>query len=464
MKSRFDPRNLTIGALLTLGIFIIIGLIISASFYSNYLTNSAQNIIEKSTSRIFDVLTIQRDTEELFSALGDLTVVQNKNELVKRIVYIDRLFTRADKTINNGREEQIFSEDDYKKASRVLNEVSVISSRIFSLKEESILKISERDENEPNMNSNQDGNLDMQFMNLRNIRFEMLGVFNEIVIRSDEEHRIAMNLVQRAQMITWIVIGISLGLALVLGFLLVRSVKKTFDLKNEFVNIIAHDLRNPVTALSGYLEILQSDKNKKVSDLNDIFQTLSVSTQTLKSQINNLLEVGRSEAGRIKLNIESVRPAEIIEESVARAKAFAEITDIKLIFKNEKASDVSIHADKGKLSEVLDNLISNAIKYNSKKGTVTITTENTNDYFKISVTDTGDGIPEDQQHKIFKKYSRLNTEKEKKVSGTGLGLYSVKLAMDKMKGKVDFQTKKGEGTTFNIHLHKSGEGSSTKST
>ena len=113
-----------------------------------------------------------------------------------------------------------------------------------------------------------------------------------------------------------------------------------------------------------------------------------------------------------------------------------------------------MQADKIKLSDVLDNLISNAIKYNSKNGTVTITTNSIGKNFCISITDTGEGIPENQKHKIFKRYSRLDNNKEKKVSGTGLGLYSVKLAMDQMMGSVEFESRRGKGTTFSVFFKK----------
>ncbi len=447
MKKLLDIRNLKIGTLLSVGIILIIGLMISASFYSTYLSNRGLTIIRNSTTRIFDVLTIQRDIEELFSALDGLDIVFDEEVLRNEENRISSLQKRAEQTIKSSTEKGIFNKQESVEATLVLNEVSDLSEKIVEARR---LTIQQMDSTKEPKNN------ESLFNNLRNIHFRMQGVFYETTTRSDEEFRGAMDLVRRAQGITWVVIGLSFGLSILLGIFLVRSVKIKINLKNEFVNIIAHDLRNPVTAIIGYLEILDENKNKKISELKSDFQILLVSAQKLRTQISNLLEVGRTEAGRLKINIEEIEPSKVIEESILRANAFAEISGIAISFKKDKEKSVLVHADRTKLSDVLDNLISNAIKYNSKKGTVTITTHQTDGQYCISVADTGGGIPENQKDKIFKRYSRLDTDKEKRVRGTGLGLYSVKLAMDQMQGKVEFESEKGKGTRFTIFLNKVG--------
>ena len=447
-----DLRRMKIGTLLGVGIVAIIGLMISATIYSSYLNSKAQNIIENSTSRIFDVLTIQRDTEELFSALGDLEIIQNKEKLDAANEEVERLHERAVNTIRVGREKNIFNESDTAKANETLTKVSAISVRIFSLKEEAINQDGSQE------NSNQVFNgispLDNEFNTLRNVRFEMLGVVNDIITRSDEEFRAAMDLVQTAQKVTWAVVVISLVLALLLAFFLIRSAKKIYDLKNEFINIIAHDLRNPVTAIIGYLDIITTGKDKSAAKLSENLQAVEVSAQKLRNQINNLLEVGRTEAGHVKLMMEPVLAVDVIKESVIRAKAFAETSGMKINDEKIVGENVYVLADRSKLSDVLDNLISNAIKYNKEKGTVTISTQDAGEMFSISVADNGHGIPEDQKQKMFKKYSRIERKEEKSVRGTGLGLYTVKLSMDLMKGTVVFKSKENEGTIFTVSLKK----------
>ena len=449
-----DFRRAKVGTLLSVGVVLIIGLMVSATIYSNYLSSSALTIIRNSTTRIFDVLTIQRDTEELFSAMQDVVVFQDQQRLESSEERIETLLERADKTIQEAGEKGIFNDEEFKKAEVALEKAREVSGSVIKTKINTLLNNKEGDFNEKDDFYERNVDSNEQLTRLRNVRFEMLGVFHEMTIRSDEEFNEAMDRVLSAQVLTWLVIGISLVLAASLAIFLVRSVKQIFDLKNEFVNIIAHDLRNPITAINGYLEMITSDKDKNKTNFTDNLQAIKVSALKLGYQINNLLEVGRTEAGHVKLMLEKIQPFEVLEESVIRAKALAEISGIKIII--EKGSDKKVYvlADRSKLSDVLDNLISNAIKYNSQKGTVTIITEDSGDQFSISVTDTGKGIPEDQKGKIFKKYSRLNTDKEKKIKGTGLGLYAAKLSMDNMKGKISFESKENKGTTFTISLNK----------
>ncbi|MFC1654146.1 sensor histidine kinase [Patescibacteria group bacterium] len=446
-----DLRRAKIGTLLTIGIVAITGLMISVTVYSSYLTSNAQNIIRNSTTRIFDVLTIQRDIEELFSGIDDLEVIQDQEQLEFKTQNVNKLFVRAQETIKKAHEKKIFSDEETSRANEILNKVTTTSSKAVDLKEESLERESEEKEQKFYQGVS---NIGFQFNKLRNIRFEMSGLVNEIIIRSDEEFRNAMDMVHRAQILTWIIIGVSLILAVFLAFFLIKSAKKIYELKNEFVNIIAHDLRNPVAAIIGSLDLISSEKNKTKTELGEYLQAVEVSAQKLRSQINNLLEVGRTEAGHVKIKIEPVMPFEVIEESVLRAKALSETMEMKIIDKKTDGKNVYVLADRSKLSDVLDNLISNAIKYNKKNGSVTISTQEDEGIFKISVTDTGHGIPEDQKHKIFKKYSRLQRDTEGGVGGTGLGLYTVKLSMDKMGGAVSFDTKEGEGTTFTVSLKK----------
>lgn len=441
----FDFKRLKVGTLLSVGVLLIIGLMILATVYSNFLTTNAQSIISKSTTRIFDVLEIQRDTGELFSAMEDVVVYQDQKRLEEARTNINSLNKRAEETINKAGDKKVFNKSELERAQSTLVKANEVTERIIKTKIMS-LNLSEE-------SAGSDRNYDTgeQLTQIRSLGFEMDGIFDDIRKRSDEEYRGAMNTVQKAQYITWFVIGISITLSGFLAIFLVRSVKSIFDLKNEFVNIIAHDLRNPVTAINGYIQII-GDKLKNEKGLEEDLQAINVSALKLGYQINNLLEVGRTEAGRTKLNLESLDPFEVIKESVTRAKALADISGIKISYKKESGK-IYILADRSKLSDVLDNLISNAIKYNKKNGVVSITTKETDGMFNISVADSGQGIPKDQQKNIFKKYSRAGAEK-KKIPGTGLGLYASKISMDQMKGSITFISKENEGTTFTATFRK----------
>ncbi len=444
-------QNIKIGTLLGIGIGGIIVVMISTTIYSNHLSNRAQNIIRNSTARIFDVLTIQRDTEELFSAMDDLVVIREQYELDVAEDRINRLFDRATITIDKGRETQIFEEKELEQAKEILREVSETSESIFNLKADLISQGIEYGGIYRGDSSRNDIELNSNFDRLRNSKHQMLGVVHDVIIRSDEEFRSAMGLVQRAQIVTWVIVGISLVLALFLAYYLVKLVKKIYDIKNEFINIIAHDLRNPITAIIGYLDLIKSGKEKFKKDVDDYFNIINASAFKLRSQINNLLEVGRSETGTLKIELESVDLSGVFNESITRAKAIAMTSKMKIDYQ-ENPNLPKVIAEKDKITDVIDNLISNALKYNRKNGTVTISSSIKKDKVTISVRDTGYGIPEKDKEKIFKKYSRLKGKSVKK-RGTGLGLYAAKMLVEKMGGSINFVSKEGGGTTFLVTLN-----------
>ncbi|MFC1594968.1 sensor histidine kinase [Patescibacteria group bacterium] len=443
-------QNTKIGTLLGIGTAGIIIVMISTTIYSNYLSNSAQQIIGNSTTRIFDVMTIQRDVEELFSALDDLIVIVYQRELDNAEDRVTSLFERAQKTAREGREKEIFNQSELEQTEEVLQDVSGISARIFELKSSLIEEGLEYGGVYRGDSDQRAVELNREFDELRRMKYGMLGVVNDVIIRSDNEFREAMSLVQRAQVITWIVVVISLALAIILAYFIVKFGKKIYEIKNEFINIIAHDLRNPVTAIIGYLDIIKTTKEGSKKDLNKNIGIIHASTLKLRSQINNLLEVGRSETGSLKIELEPVVLSDVLNESVARAKAIA-MTSGMIIDYKENTNLPKVIAEKNKLTDVIDNLISNALKYNRAKGTVTIESSKKGGKVNISVSDTGYGIPESEKDKIFKKYSRLEG-KSKKKRGTGLGLYTAYMLVEKMGGVISFSSEENKGTIFTVSL------------
>jgi signal transduction histidine kinase len=447
-------RGIKIGTLLGVGMALIIGVMVSTTFLSNYLSGNAQDIIQTSSSGIFDALTLQRDTDEIFSLMNDLVVVMEIGNLVSEEERLRSLIRRAEATLQESREKEVFDEEGYMRAERVVREAADASARIFDLKKYSIEQGIERGGIFRTGFSDEAREMNDQYNKLRRLQLEMSGIVTNVIFHSDEEFRSAMMLVGWSKFVGWVVVGISLVFSLVMAYFLVRSAKKIFDLKNEFINIIAHDLRNPVTAILGYLDIIMTNDKLKIADIKKQLKIVEVAGHRLRTQINNLLEVGRTEAGYVKVNLESVAVVALLNESVIRAKAFADTKGITIKYDESIGGDVYVLADRHKFTDVLDNLISNAVKYNRKEGLVTITTSDEGEMFTISVTDTGYGIPDNQRDKIFKKYTRLESSSKERVGGTGLGLYTAKLAMDQMKGAIAFTTKKNKGTTFTVSFRK----------
>jgi signal transduction histidine kinase len=449
-----DLRGMKIGTLLGGGMVLIIGIMVSTTIYSNYLSNSAQEIIRESTVKSFNAINVQNESERFFSSLDETIVIIKEDELDVAQSRSEGLLNGLRTTIQESKKQQVFSEDDLRRAEEVLVDVNDISVSYFKLKRQMIREGVARGRTFEGGYSNDSRDLSNEFDKLSNNKYAMLGIVANVIINADEDSQEALFLVRWSQIVSWIVVGISLVLAVTMAFFLIRSAKKIFDLKNEFINIIAHDLRNPVTAILGYLDIIMTGKNMKPADVKKHLSIVEVSTHRLRNQINNLLEVGRSEAGYTKINIEPVSVAGVLTESVMRAKAFAETKGMTIIYDEPVSEEIYVLADRHKFTDVFDNLISNAVKYNKKKGLVTVTTRDAGDNFTISVTDTGYGISDDQKDKMFKKYSRLKSSSKKRVGGTGLGLYTAKMSMDQMKGTITFVTEVDKGTTFTISFQK----------
>lgn len=230
-----------------------------------------------------------------------------------------------------------------------------------------------------------------------------------------------------------------------------RSVAK---LKDEFVFVAAHELRAPITAIRGFLELVSETNNKMPKDMAANLEEIHYASDHLNHLVNDLLEVARSEADAMPIEMSSVDIRVLMDETLKELSPVAKKSKIK--FKNELVSSVSVLADKSKIKEVFTNLISNGIKYNKDGGEIFIqaVTVPEVDRVFIEIRDTGYGIPVDQQDKIFGKFFRASTEQSGKVLGTGLGLFITRMLIQKMGGDISFSSIPDGGTTFSFYLKK----------
>jgi signal transduction histidine kinase len=235
-----------------------------------------------------------------------------------------------------------------------------------------------------------------------------------------------------------------------------RDLRHLDKLKDEFVFIATHELKNPVTAMRGYLYMLQKDMYGKIPEkMQEAVEQINTSNQQLVQLVNDLLQIARAEAKTITIKTEPIDLCEIVDEIVKSLKPLADQKKLSLAH-DCKDGSMRIEADSNRLKEILNNLLSNSIKY-SNKGTVTVThavDEKQKDMVITNVVDQGDGISEKDQEKIFTRFFRSEEELAKGVPGTGLGLFIVKQLVEKMGGKIWFESKLGEGSTFSFSLPK----------
>jgi len=228
-----------------------------------------------------------------------------------------------------------------------------------------------------------------------------------------------------------------------------ERLKELDRMKSEFLSTAAHELRTLLTSILGFSEILlkrKLDEEKK----NKFLKIINEESVSLSSLINDLLDLSRIESG-IGFKIKKV-PSEIKEVILENVDFFRAQTD-KHTFKVNLPDDlVKIEADKNKINQVMENLISNAVKFSPQGGEITVSIEQSEEKAKISITDTGIGIPEKDLSHVFEKFYRAENASSEAIGGTGLGLAIVKYIVESHAGKIWVESKLGKGSTFSFTL------------
>ena len=224
--------------------------------------------------------------------------------------------------------------------------------------------------------------------------------------------------------------------------------------KSRFVSIVSHELKAPIGAIKGYLELVLSDMDGSQKDIQEKLERCNIRAGQLQKLISELLDLSRIEHGKIERSLEKIEPLEIVTEVCSFLSSEAEKRDIKIHLPKE--SPGLIFADRAELNRVFTNLISNAIKYNRDSGEVTVSFQVATDTLQISVTDTGIGIPQEQLSQIGEEFYRIKTPETRDISGTGLGLAIVKRILLVNHATLQINSIYGEGTSFIISWPLSG--------
>ena len=231
------------------------------------------------------------------------------------------------------------------------------------------------------------------------------------------------------------------------------------ETKNKFLGIAAHDLRSPLAAVQSYSDLLADPDTLADTDRKDfILGRIKAVTTRMLNLINDLLDISAIESGQLKLDLQAVELVPFLQETLANHQLTAKNKNIEIVGKiSDSLPDVNI--DARRVAQVIDNLISNAVKFSPKNTVVTLSAEQPADSVKISVSDQGQGIPPEEQKKLFQEFGKTSVKPTDGEKSTGLGLAIVKKIVKGHGGEVGVSSQVGAGSTFHFTLPVSGQNS-----
>ena len=227
--------------------------------------------------------------------------------------------------------------------------------------------------------------------------------------------------------------------------------KQLDQMKSEFVNMVAHELRSPLVSIRQIQSVLAEGLAGPLSEKQEDFVKRGMKKiDALLALINDLLDVARLEAGRLVQKQTAIDLSEMIEDMVLLMQLRAKEQGLVLTHSCENMKPVV--ADPKNIEEVLNNLLTNAINYSPEGGKVTVTARGVGQFVEIKVSDTGVGIAPEELPKIFGKFYRVKHPKTRQVTGTGLGLSIVKGIVEAYRGSIHVESVPNQGTTFTVLL------------
>jgi signal transduction histidine kinase len=222
-------------------------------------------------------------------------------------------------------------------------------------------------------------------------------------------------------------------------------------MKDDFVASVSHELRTPLTSIRGYLELLrEGDAGDLTEEQHQFVSIVERNSDRLLRLVGDLLFVAQVEAGKITLERESMQVEELVCQAVDAARPAATEKDIEIALDLDGLGE--LYADRARLAQVIDNLISNALKFTEPGGHVAVRTSHYANVGVIEVSDDGMGMSAEDQDRLFQRFFRTASATDQAIQGTGLGLAIVKAIVEAHDGVITVESVEGEGTVFRIEL------------
>lgn len=264
---------------------------------------------------------------------------------------------------------------------------------------------------------------------------------------------IGTHYIEDPQLIALIVLTLS-GTLFIFAYIINVSFEKLAEasrIRTEFVRIVSHQLRSPVTNLSWAIDSLMAGDLGRIAESQlEYFKILKENSTRMKELIKDLLITSRIEEGALPIKKEKVSLIEVIKSLVSEFQPFARASNVEIGFSFDENLP-KILTDPQQIKVAVENLLDNAIRYSQRKGEIKIRLERKGDDIYFEIKDSGVGIPQEDQKYIFQKFFR---SKSKEKGGTGLGLFITKSIIEKLGGKIWFESEEDKGTIFYFTLPK----------
>ena len=271
-----------------------------------------------------------------------------------------------------------------------------------------------------------------------------------IIFSSIITYALGARYIKDPQIVLLLVLSVA-AVLLVLANLISRSFERLAQanrLKSEFVSIVSHQLRSPLSNMRWALEILMSGNMGKIEEKQlEYFSILRENSDRMRELVKDLLTVSRIETARLSFKKEMFSLEELVKELISSFEPFSKASNTEISFQAEKDLPMVL-SDRSKIKLVIENLIDNAIRYTKGKGKIEIKLKKKDGSVYFEIKDNGAGIPKEDQKYIFQKFFRSKSALRYQTEGSGLGLYIVKSILEKAKGKIGFRSREGKGSTF----------------
>jgi signal transduction histidine kinase len=230
------------------------------------------------------------------------------------------------------------------------------------------------------------------------------------------------------------------------------SLRQSDETKKAFIADVTHELRTPLTVIKGTIETLEDGALDDHEGRGPLLASMQRETDRLIRLVNELLVLTRADARSLQLEMQPLELGELAKQRCEVLSDLAGRQDVKLTVEDETGGNALVLADPDRLSQVLDNLLENAIRHSPKNSTITVSVKEENARVLCAVSDEGDGIPPEHLPFIFERFYRVDKARDRHRGGTGLGLAITQALVRAQRGTITAQSVVGKGTTIRFQL------------